>query len=195
MTTATLDQNAQRSASLLEDLWNDPEYGPAIRARAKKKFPDIRTPEDTLSPVVSAIDAKHKALEDKFTALQKSYDDRLSKEADETSFRALQTKVDSAVAKFGLTDEGRTKMLDRMKETGNLSDPDAAAALIAHASPPVVASGPNWAPKKLDLFGSARKDEKFEALHRDPMAFMDSELEEFAANPDKYVAETFGRAA
>ena len=33
------------------------------------------------------------------------------------------------------------------------------------------------------------------AAHRDPEGFLESELRTFATNPDKYVADTFGRAA
>ena len=184
-----------RSAQLIEELWNDPEYGPVVRARAKKKFGDIRTPEDAIAPVVNSIEAKHKKLEEQLGAVLKKLEERDAKEAEQETFRSLQSKVESAVSKFNLTEEGRAKMLDRMKETGNYTDPDAAAALIAHSAPPAPVSGPNWAPQNLNLFGSSTADEKFAALHKDPVGFMDSELSEFVSNPDKYVAETFGRAA
>ena len=72
---------------------------------------------------------------------------------------------------------------------------EAAAAWVASKTPPKQTAGPTWAPQSLNLFGSKNYDENLASLHRDPQGFMDQQLTEFVSDPDKYVADTFGRVA
>jgi hypothetical protein len=90
-----------------------------------------------------------------------------------------------------LTSDGLDKMVERMKATKNYSDAEAAAAWVAQQMPAPAAPGPTWAPKSMDLFGTKNANEKYKALHADPLAFADAELMEFSRDPDKYVRETF----
>ena len=192
---AEATQNQIRAAALIEQMWKDPEMGAKIRARAKELYPDVTTPEDTIAPVMGELKHENAGLRKSLDELIAWKSETVAKAEEARTFQTMESKVNAAVNKFSLTDEGRAKMLDRMKETGNYTDPDAAAALVAHNTPPAPSSGPSWSPRSLNLFGSKERDEKFAALHRDPVGFMDSELTEFVRNPDKYVSETFGNAA
>lgn len=183
--------NQLRAEQLVAALWNDPSFGPKIREVAKKQFSDITTLDD--DPVVAQLKAQVEAQTKMVSDLLESQKKRDEAADQAKSIADLQAEVDAAAKQFGLTDEGRAKMLDRMKERKSL-DPMAAAALIAHQTPPETPR-PTWAPRKLNLFGSAERDESWKKLHTDPDGYLDEELHKFSQDPDKYVAETFGNAA
>lgn len=189
-----LTQHEQRSVDLFDKLYHDPEFGPALRKKAKETYPDIRVPEDSLGPLVAPLQKQIETLAEQNKALIDKMAKREADEQERATFQSLESRVTSAVSKFSLTDEGRAKMLDRMKETGNYTDPEAAAAFIAHTAPKPAAL-PSWAPQSMNLFGSKEYDESLALLHRNPSAYEDQQLIEFAKDPDKYVAETFGRVA
>jgi len=186
--------NQLRAELLLEDLWKDPEFGPKLRVKAKAKFNDIQIPEDLVEPALVDIRKQNETLQAQLGAVVEKLNKREEKEAEERTFREMEASVNAAVNKYGLTEEGRGRMLDRMKET-KAFDVEAAAAFVAHATPPAPTSGPSWAPQKANFYGSADADKAFEKLHRDPIGYMDDELNQFVRDPDKYTAETFGRAA
>ena len=188
-------QTEVRAARLVEQLWNSADLGPQVRAQAKALFPDIQLPEE--APVIAPIKAENDALRQRLEKLEADIAERDRTTGEERAFADLEGAVKRAVTKFGLTDEGRAAMLDRMKETKNYTDVEAAAAWVAHSKPPAPTSGPSWVTnsQRINLFGSAEKDERYKALHTDPEGYLESELRTFAADPDKYTAETFGRAA
>jgi hypothetical protein len=187
-------QTEIRAAQLFEKLFKDPELGVAIRQRAKAEFPDIVIPEDTLTPLVTPLQKQLETM----AKTQQELIDKLAKRENEDLERSMldsmKSRVDAAVAKFSFTEEGRAKLLKLMEESGNFNNPEQAAALIAHTNPKPAAL-PTWATTNLDFLGSKDYDEKMAQLHRNPQAYEDAELLEFAKNPDKYVAETFGQAA
>jgi hypothetical protein len=178
---------------LADKLWAD--KGPAgqeYRKTAKELFPDINTPEDQFAVAAAPLKAEldetraqlGKAME-RITAREKA-------DADATAENALSVKLRQAQKEFGLTDAGFEKMTARMKETGNYSDAQAAAAWVVSQTPkPAPSSSPSWLPEPSNMFGSQKKDEAFEALHKDPRKYMDDQLREFARDPEKYTAETF----
>ena len=184
--------NQIRAEQLIFSLWNDPEYGPKIREAAKKQFGDIKTLED--DPVVGSIKSENENLKKALDEVRARLNKRDEEDEQAKTFRQMEEAVSAAQRKFGLTDEGRAKMLDRMKETKNFGDPEAAAAWVSHSSPPETPK-PTWSPTKLNLFGSAEVDESYRTLHTNPDKYLDDQLTEFVRDPDKYVAETFGRAA
>ena len=187
-------QSEIRAAQLFEQLYRDPELGATIRKRAKAAFPDISIPEDTVEPALAPLTAQLERLAKQNDELRAKTDKREAEEQERSTFQSLEQRVNGAVAKFSLTEEGKAKMLDRMKETGNYTDPEASAAFIAHSAPKPAAL-PSWAPKSMNLFGAAEYDEQLALLHRNPEAYADAQLLEFAKDPEKYVAETFGNAA
>ena len=188
-------QTEIRAAQLVEALWSSADLGPSVREQAKKLFPDIRLPEE--APVIAPLKAETEAMRARLEKLETELAERDRKSGEEKAFSDLEGAVNKAVSKFGLTDEGRAAMLDRMKETRNYTDVEAAAAWVAHSKPQTPTAGPSWATgdRRANLFGSAERDDRYKALHLDPEGFLESELRNFASDPDRYVNETLGRAA
>lgn len=191
-------QNQLRAEALMEDLWRDPQFGPTLRAKAKAKYGDIATPEDIIKPLIDpAVEDLRKKQEDTQKALDELRAENKAREERDENARQLaemRSQVDAAVMTFGLTEEGRAKLLDRMKET-KAYDVEAAAAYVAHKTKPDLASGATWLPKKINLYGSAEADEAYKKLHTNPVDFLDDQIAECMNDPAKYVAETFGQAA
>lgn len=187
-----------RARKLLDELLVDPKIGGDVRAKAKELFSDVSFPEDRMAPVVDRLAQESKARADALEAELKAIREERAAEKEAATARAqeisLENAVKSARERFNLTDEGMNKMLDHMKATGNYTDAMGAAAYIASQTPPAKVSGPSWAPQALNLFGSNRVDEALADLHNDPIGYQDKVLSQFVADPDGFVAETFGRA-
>ena len=192
---AEATQNQIRAEQLIEELFNDPELGPKLHERAAKKFGDIRphpaelVRKTVVEPEVSAVRKELEATREQLQKALERIDARDKREEEEKTYRDMQSLVDSAVNKYGLTDEGKQKMLDRMKETKNFTDVEAAAAFVVHNAPPPPSSGPTWAPHKADFYGTANPNEAYERLHKDPDGFRDEEIARFLQNPAAYAAE------
>lgn len=193
MADAPTPPNAnERAAALVEKLWNDGKIGGAVRAAAKELYPDVVIPEDQIDPLLAPVRAEVAELQ-KTLADERAERAREKEEAQATSMKQnLEASLDAARARYGLTEEGFDRMTARMKETGNFTDAEAAAAWVAQQTPAAPVSKANWLPQKLDLFGSAtaRDDADFKLLHTNPMAYQDKMLAEFVADPDRFVRET-----
>ena len=184
-----------RSKELIDALWNDGEVGKKIQAAAKAKWNDVKTTEDMISPIVEPHLVKLRAMEEKYERILEERLEEKRANEDERVKVKLEEQLEKARRDYNLTEEGFNQMIDRMKSTGNYSDAEAAAAYVASKAPPAKVAGPTWAPQDLDLFGSKNRNDALVELHRDPMGYMDSQLSEFVSDPDKYVRDTFGRAA
>lgn len=186
-----IPESLVRADVLLGKLLRDGKMGADVRKLAKETFPDagFEFPEDRfdaqLAPLRDELAATRTALEEERAALAA---DRKERE-EATQLQTMQQKLDFAVAKYSLTADGAQKMVDRMQETGNSSDFEAAAAWVAGNLPKAAQTSSAYlGPQNIDLFGSSEKNEKFELLHRDPMGkFLDAEMREFVADPDAYV--------
>jgi hypothetical protein len=187
---------AKRAQALVDKLWGDKSAtGAAVRKAAKEMYPDITIPDEQAEIAAAPIKAEMEEIKgqlktalDRLTAREKA-DDDMRVEND------LAVKITSAAREFGLTESGKNKMMERMKETGNYTDAQAAAAYVVSQMPkPAPSNSPSWLPEAANLFGSQQREEQFESLHKDPRKYMDDQLREFARDPDKYVADTFGTA-
>jgi hypothetical protein len=192
---ASQDQHKQRMEELFATLWNDADLGPKVRAKAKEKWSDITLPEDQVAGPLNELRSQNETLAKQLKEMQERQEARDKEEADRKAIQTMTEGIDRAVREFNLTDDGRAKMMERMKGTGNYGDPEAAAAWVAHQTPPQDIKGPTFGAQHMNLFGSAEPDEKYRQLHTNPEKYMDAELNEFLKNPDKYVAETLGTAA
>jgi hypothetical protein len=187
---------ATRAQQLVDKLWARKDAtGVEFRKAAKELFPDINTPEEAIEVAAAPLRAE---VDDLKTQLKGALDRLSAKEKADDDLRVendLAVKISSAAREFGLTDQGRDKMMQRMKDTGNVSDPQAAAAWVVSQMPkPQPSNTPSWLPQKADLFGAAERNEQWEALHRDPVKYFDDQLRECFRDPEKYVADTFGTA-
>lgn len=184
-----------RALKVLEESWNDPDLGPAIQKKVKSLFPDAKTNDDVFGPVVAPLKGELAETRKELEALRAERAAE-KKAAEEASMkRSLDEALTTARQKYNLTEEGFDKMVARMKETGNYGDAEAAAAWVASKTPPAPVAGPSWKPQSMNLFGSKKFDEALAELHRDPQEYMDNQLAQFVADPDAYVAETFGGRA
>jgi hypothetical protein len=186
----------KRALAILNKLWGEAGVGAQIRKTSKELFPEVTLPEDEVEPVLAPMraqleeqKAKNADLEGR---LQKIIDERATSDAE----KSFEAQMQAASKRFNLTDEGRAKVIARMKETGNYTAvEDAAAYIVSQMPAPKASNSASWLPQPMDMFGSKNHDEKFEKLHRDPIGYQDAELREFISDPDKYVRDTFGAAA
>jgi hypothetical protein len=173
--------------------------GSEARKVAREMFPDAAIPAEDPNDVVEQAVAPVKTEVDALkTQLASALDRLTAKEKADTDLRAendLRVNIERAASGFGLTESGRTKMMERMQATGNTTDAEAAAAWVVSQMPkPEPTSTPTWLPTDANLFGTKEKDTQFEALHTNPQKYMDDQLRAFAADPEKYTRETFGNA-
>jgi hypothetical protein len=186
----------ERALALVNSLWNDGELGMKLQRKAKEAFPDIRTTDEAYAPVRAEFEARMTAQAKELDEMraERAAEKKAREERDaEKQKKSFEAAINDARNSYNLTDEGFDKMVARMKETGNYTDPESAAAWVASKTPPKPVSGPSFGPQDLNLFGSAKADEKMAALHRDPQRYMDMELTEFVNDPDRYVRETFAQ--
>lgn len=188
-----VDPTMLRAKELIDTLWNDKDVGATLRAKAKEKYPDIEIPEDKIDPLIAPVRAEAQALRDELKAMREERDADKKARDDAAAANDFESKLSAARAKFpGLTVEGYEKAIERMRETANYTDPEAAMAWVAQQTPPPAQPGPYLGPQNIDLWGSSEKDEKFALLHQDPGGkFLDAELRDFATDPDRYVREAF----
>lgn len=179
--------------TVLRSLWNDKEEGLSIKRRAKAKFPELHVPElDTIETVTKPYDQKLSKMEEENKQLRERFD-KYEREKIEASEEADFTKdLDSAFKRFSLTEDGKKKAIDRMREKKSV-DAEAAAAWVVSQEPkqkPTASS--NYLPQSMNLYGSTEQDDKWGDLNKDPVKFADREianiLSDFAnGDGNKYV--------
>jgi len=189
-----LTEGQKRLLDLGNTLWNEQTpAGIAFREAARAKYPEVQTPESQLEPVVAPLKAQFdelmKKLSDRDDAERKRDEEREQREAE----RTLAQRTSDARNEFRLTDQGYEMMVKRMQDTGNYTDPHAAAAYIVSANPPprdiTGLLGPQ---NKVNLFGQGQdaSDERMKKLLSDPMgAFLDAEFTDFLVDPDQYIRD------
>lgn len=188
--------NQIRAEKLVETMFLDPELGAKAHGFAAKLFPDIKPHPNTIirqtvvEPEIASIREQNKSLEEKLAKALERLDARDKHDEEQKTLEEMRTSVKSAVSKYALTPEGEQKMLDWMREN-KVYNAEAAAAVVVHNAPPPAASGPSWAPRKNDFYGSASgKDEAFAELQKDPSGtFLDAEIGKFLKDPDQYARE------
>lgn len=188
-----LTEAEKRFIELGSSLWNDnTEKGKLFRSAAKEKFPDAVTIEDQFDPIVAPLRAEAQALRDE---LKLERDTRAKEREDADKLRAEQALtqgLDGAATHFRLTEAGRELMLKRMQETGNFTDPLAAAAWVVSANPPPKDPTGYLGPQAINMFGSAIEsaEARIALLHKDPMGkFLDAEFTDFIRDPDQYIRD------
>lgn len=186
-----------RARELLDALWNDADVGRVIQAKAKERWSDIPTIDELAQPVVAPLKKELDTLQSELKTLREEREAEAKaaqERADAAQKRTFEEAIEAARRNYNLTDEGFDKMVARMKETGNYQDPDAAAAWVASKNPPPSQpSSQSFGPQALNFWGSQKHDDALADLHRDPMGYMDAQLNDFVRDPDRYVRETFGQ--
>jgi hypothetical protein len=186
---------AERLKLLTDNLWNDSDLGSAVRKRAKELFPGLTTPDDYAAPLVAPLREENARLQAQLEAVTKRLDDDAAaraaarKEREDGDYAAKLRKVQQD---YGFTEEGFQKVIARMQETKNYTDPEAAAAFIAAQTPPVQPNGPTVGPQYLNFVGGVDLDERRKQLHADPERYFDMEVTKCLNDPRGYVAAELG---
>lgn len=187
----TEDVAATRAQELLNRLWNDGSLGAQVRKKAKEAFPDIVLPEDNLEPALAPMREENNALKTQLEALAAKLAERETKEAEAAAKREeidYEARLNKVRTDRHMTEDGFNAMIERMKATGNYTDPEAAAAWVMEQSPPPKPAGPYLGPQAANFYGTQQQDERFKLLHQSPAdRFVDAELMEFINDPDAYV--------
>ena len=190
----------RRSTALLDAMLGHPVHAPAIETIVKDLNPSAVFParaarEAIVTPLMGEVQkvreetaAQVKAAEDRSAALQARLDARETKEAEATAKQqeaALTDHLKSIQAKRGFSEETMQKVLDRMREQNN-PDVDAAAAWVAESIPkPLPATGHDYLPSQVDVFGSADPANKaWESLHQNPSKWQTDELRSIVRDPE-----------
>lgn len=179
ITKAQLD-TFQRGMALLDKLWPDMDFKRMVKA----KQPDIQIPElDIVDQATKPVNEKMAALEADNKKLREDWEaDRKSRQ-DERAMIDFRSELTAAQKKFGLTDEGLQKVVDRMKDKNN-PDVEAAAAYVLSQQPkpePVAPSG--LAPESFNLYGVQEKDDNWSELHKNPIKWFDKQAAAILAEP------------
>lgn len=192
----------QRSRDLIARAWADPNLRPGLKAHVKAVMPDYRLPDDDFEVLTAPIRQQNEALAKQVGDLVdtlKKRDEAAEKREQESRDALYANKFEAACQRFNLTDEGRQKVIDRMKETGAYSDPLGAAAFIVSQEPPAVPSGSLWGNNTLNFAGSAEKSdvERYKLLHSGldgPSRYLEAEIRDaFGPNSKEYVAREMGK--
>lgn len=192
-TTPAAETAEQRAAKLVDALWADTSpAGKAVRAKAKELFPDVTTPEDTLAPVIAPMQAALEEMREKFEKAEEARQASEAARAESDAKVDMSARLNAAADRVGLTGDGLDKMVARMHETKNYTDPEAAAAWVAQQTPPTVVPKAQWGDRHLDFVGSKNKvdDELFRQLHTDPLGYQDNMLAAYAADPVGWTNES-----
>lgn len=158
---------AEAGMKVVDDLWRDPETGPALKAAVKRKHPEAPVPEidlvePAIKPLASRLDAAMKEIEALKTGM-----------AEKEAQTALVQRLDAAAAEYGLTPAGRKRLEQFMLDTAT-PDPHVAAAALIRSEPALTGPAPS---ADTDIaFDPKARAESDELLFRDPAAWAKEEL-------------------
>jgi hypothetical protein len=164
--------------TLMDKAWKDKDKGAAFRRTLKAVDPTLTIPDEVGDEIAAPLNEKLTATEAQLKALQDRIDTSDRERAERNEERTLRTSLESAAKKYGLDDEGRQKVLERMAAMRS-PDAEAAAAWVRDQLPkPEIVKeggiGPAYGDIK-SVFGQADGDDADLALlHSDnPMRYFD----------------------
>lgn len=165
------------SKTVFESLWNDKEKGLEVKRSAKAKFPELRIPElDTIETVTKPYDQKLSKMEDENKQLRDRFDKYERERIERDEEAEFSKDLDGAFKKYSLTEDGKKKAIDRMRDKKSV-DAEAAAAWVVSQEPRQKATASsNYLPQSMNLYGSTEKDDKWGDLNKDPVKFADREI-------------------
>jgi DNA anti-recombination protein RmuC len=191
----------QKSTALLDKMLGDPTTAPAAEDLIKKLnpqavFPGRASREALLAPMLGEVEkvrtenkAEIEAANARATALQERLDARDAREAEaaqKAQEASLTAQLQSIQSRRGFSEETMQKVLDRMREQNN-PDVDAAAAWVAESIPkPLPATGHDYLPSTVDVYGSASDPTgtMWETLHQNPSKWQTDQLRAIVKDPE-----------
>jgi len=151
--------------SMMDGAWDNKDTGAAFRKILKQVNPDLKIPDELAESAIAPVKTEIEDTRKQVKGLAERLDKFLSENKDEKDTAALRKDLADAQKKYGLDEEGMTKVMQRMKDKNN-PDVEAAAAFIAASAPkpqPLADHGLNSV--GADLFGTTRKEDDYAELH------------------------------
>lgn len=192
----------QRSRELIGKAWGSPELRPGLRKLLKEVMPDYQVPDDHFDVLAQPLRAQNEALAKQLEEMSvnlKQRDEAAAKREQDLRDSQYADRLEAATKRFNLTDEGRQKMIDHMKATGNYTDPLGAAAYVVSQEPPTMVPGPMYGSSTLNFagVGDSSEMERYKLLHSGldgPSRYLEAEIREaFGPNAKDYVAKEFNK--
>ncbi len=150
--------------SLMDKAWDGKDTGASLRKILKQVDPTIKIPEDVADSVIAPVNARAEAAEKAAKETSERLDKFLAETKDKDDTAALRKDLKDAQKKFGLDDDGMTKVMNRMKDKNN-PDVEAAAAWVAASAPkPQPISDHGITSLSADLFGTTKQDDQYKEL-------------------------------
>jgi hypothetical protein len=169
----------QRAKGVLDSLYTDGKVGMDFKRMLKTKFPDTKIPElEMVENFRERVDNKLDPIVQENKKLKERLDKWETDSLNEKEEKALRSTLDDVQKKYGFTDDGMQKVIDRMKSKNN-PDAESAAAFIKSQEPKAqTIKSSNFLPESMNLFGSSEKSEdaSIAALHTDPRKWQDREI-------------------
>lgn len=178
----------QRSAQLLNDLLTDPRTAEqaeqlVAQVNPEAKFPFKERREAMYKPVWDELEkerAARQALEAKIAAREAAEAEAAQRQQTD----AMVTRLNRIKEKRGFSDEAMEQVMARMRDQNN-PDVEAAAAFVAESMPkPPPASGHDFLPTNVDVYGTSSGDAAWESLHKNPDQWLTNELRSIARDPE-----------
>lgn len=150
--------------SLMDKAWDSKETGSPLRKLLKQIDPNLKVPEDIADSVIAPVNARAEAAEKAAKETSERLDKFLAETKDKDDTATLRKDLAAAQKKFGLDDEGLTKVMQRMKDKNN-PDVESAAAWVASSAPkPQPISDHGITSLSADLFGTTKADDQYKEL-------------------------------
>ena len=102
--------------ALMDKTWDSKETGSKLRALLKTVDPNLKTPEDITDSVIAPVKGEMEETRKQVTGLTERLDKFLTETKDKDDTATLRADLAKAQKKFGLDDEGLTKVMQRMKD-------------------------------------------------------------------------------
>lgn len=180
-------QTLQESYKLLQQLWDHPKHGAALKRAAKEVRPELRVPEiDVAEPLLAPIREELEESKKSAAELREEIAKDRKEREDEKALGDLSSKLTAAQRKHRLTDEAMAEVKKIMVDRG-VSDPEIAAQyVVANIEAPRAVKGSNFGPTDANIFGIDGKseEENIKALHDNPVRWMDKVVPEIMAEFD-----------
>jgi hypothetical protein len=169
----SLLSNLQGTAKIANALWNDEKVGMLVKERTKELLPNSNIPEvdaartarKSETEILSKVEAKEKALEDRISAFEKSQRERDEKDINAKAERDFANDVEGTKKKYQLTAEGMEKVFARMKEKNNPDVESAAAWVTDHEPKQSPLTSSSYSPASMDVFGSSSGADEFKEIN------------------------------
>jgi hypothetical protein len=150
--------------ALMDKAWDSKDTGSSLRKLLKQVDPTLKVPEDIADSVIAPVKGEIDEARKEVKGMAERLDKFLAETKDKDDTAALRKDLSAAQKKFGLDDEGLTKVMQRMKDKNNPDVEAAAAWVVSEAPKPKPISDHGITSLSADLFGTTKQDDQYKEL-------------------------------